>query len=415
MADTSDEKAKVEPADLPDVTHSPGSKLDQIVSRIESEDGATAPGGARDGVDRPVEPAGSRDRQSAPRRRGGFLGVFLGGVCAAALGFASAIYVLPKLPQEWLPLTDGATATQAVLDAQAARIESMAQEIANLQQAPAPIDAARLDSELARLRDDMATARPAPPDLGPLEARLTDLDARLTTIEKRPVAGGAASSTAIDALSRELGDLRAQMARQTGGDSDAAARIAVAAAQAQEQIQAAVDAAAKLKSDAEDIARKQSARSAVRLVQAALESGAPFDRALGELAAAGVEVPAELTQDAGGLPSLDQLRTDFPEAARSALVIAARPAPDAGALDRLGAFLRGQTGARSLTPREGSDPDAILSRAEAALKIGDLSAALVEVRSLPPEVQAPMSSWIASANRLQAALDAATALSATVN
>lgn len=412
MANTSDEPEALppttpEPPTPEEEPAAPASKLDSIVNRIESKDPAMP--------SRPAKPEATAPMSQKPasRRRGGFFPLFLGGVCAAALGFAAAIYVLPKVPPEWLPFPLTDTAAQ---DAQAARMEAMAQDIARLKQAPAPVDKAALDAELARLRDEIA-ARPAATttDLGPLEARLTDLETRLTVLEKRPVAGGAASSSAIDALNRELEALRAQVAQQAGNGGAEADRITAAAAEAQAQIKAATDEAAKLKTEAEGIARQAKAESALRLMQAALESGAPFTAALEDLTAAGVEVPAELQQDAQGIPTLDQLRISFPEAARQALSVTLPPASDAGALDRLGTFLRGQTGARSLTPREGNDPDAILSRAEAALSQGDLAATLAELRALPVEVQGPMTDWIKLAEKRLTALEAAAVLSAKMN
>lgn len=419
MAHSSDDPATTPPTEAEDAAKDPGREFDSIVSRIESEDPTAAsprPHTAEADPAPEPKPASGARIQPAPRRKGGFAGVFLGGVCAAMLGFAAATYVLPKLPQGWLPFPLDDPATRATLDAQAARIESMAQEIAALQQAPAPIDGAKLDAELARVRDELAAVPAVTPDLGPLEARLSDLDARLSIIEKRPVAGGAASSTAIDALGRELEALRAEVAQQqsAGGGQDAA-RIAAAATEAQAQIKAATEEAARLKSEAEDIARRGRVESALRLIQAGMASGGPFGAAIEDLTAAGIEVPAELAQDAEGIPTLDQLRTSFPDSARQALLVAAKPAPGASALDRLGAFLRGQSGARSLTPRAGTDPDAILSRAEAALNDGDLAAALNEVRSLPAEVQAPMADWIRLTEQRRAALDAVAALSAKVN
>ncbi len=417
MANTSDEPDAVPPTPSDNgetlAASEPGSHLDSIVSRMDTSEAGS---GARSQPDpAPVAMEPPSKPQPASRRRGGFLGVFLGGVCAAALGFAAATYVLPKVPPEWrpFPLTD--TGTTSAIEAQAARIEMLSQDIARLQQAPAPLDRATLDAELAGLRKELAAAPQAAPDLGPLESRLADLDNRLSALEKRPVAGGAASSTAIDALSRELEALRSQVAQQASTGGQDAARIATAAAEAQAQIKAATEEAARLKSDTEQIARQSRAESALRLMQAALDSGASFAAALKDLEDVGVAVPPELQKEAEGIPTLAQLRDTFPEAARQALAVTLRPAADATALDRLGAFLRGQTGARSLTPREGNDPDAILSRAEAALSQGDLGATLTELRSLPPEVQAPMIDWITQANRRQAVLDAAASLSAKIN
>jgi hypothetical protein len=66
-----------------------------------------------------------------------------------------------------------------------------------------------------------------------------------------------------------------------------------------------------------------------------------------------------------------------------------------------------QLSLRSTAPRAGDDPDAVLSRAEAALAAGRLGEALAEVASLPAPVQSAMAGWIAQAQaraEVQAAL-----------
>jgi len=65
-----------------------------------------------------------------------------------------------------------------------------------------------------------------------------------------------------------------------------------------------------------------------------------------------------------------------------------------------------QTGVRSLEPREGNDPDAVLSRAEAAVRAGDLGAALDEITALPDPGQAALADWAATAQTRADALGA---------
>ena len=72
----------------------------------------------------------------------------------------------------------------------------------------------------------------------------------------------------------------------------------------------------------------------------------------------------------------------------------APPPPRARPAAASGAFLRTQMQARSLTPQEGSTPDAVLSRAEAALGGGDVAATLAELDALPAEGRAAMQGWI---------------------
>jgi hypothetical protein len=144
-----------------------------------------------------------------------------------------------------------------------------------------------------------------------------------------------------------------------------------------------------------------------------VETGAPFATAVAALTAAGVAVPEALaTQAEGGVPTLAALRATFPDAARAALDDSLRAEAGGGTWDRLGAFLRSQTGARSLTPREGGDPDAILSRAEAAVQAGDLSAALAELSALPEAGKAALADWTARAGARVAALAALPGLAA---
>jgi hypothetical protein len=79
------------------------------------------------------------------------------------------------------------------------------------------------------------------------------------------------------------------------------------------------------------------------------------------------------------------------------------------------AFFRTQTQARSLTPQEGDTPDAVLSRAEAALAEGNVAAALAELEALPDDGRAAMQVWIDSAEARAAAVSAAGSLSQGMN
>ena len=97
------------------------------------------------------------------------------------------------------------------------------------------------------------------------------------------------------------------------------------------------------------------------------------------------------------MATLADLQTTFPDAARQTLTLARDAAGDQGWGARFVDFLTAQTGARSLTPRDGSDPDAILSRAEFALGEGRLADALTELATLGPALAAPFQDWIARA------------------
>jgi hypothetical protein len=106
---------------------------------------------------------------------------------------------------------------------------------------------------------------------------------------------------------------------------------------------------------------------------------------------------------------LSTLQAEFPDLARSALN-AARASGAGEGQQGIGGFLTRSLGVRSVAPREGSDPDAVLSRAEAALKSGDLDATLTELDTLPEEAQAVLADWRAAADARVSARAAADAL-----
>ncbi|MDO9525552.1 MAG: hypothetical protein Q7J57_08415, partial [Gemmobacter sp.] len=145
------------------------------------------------------------------------------------------------------------------------------------------------------------------------------------------------------------------------------------------------------------------ARGVLLRVQAVIDTGGPISSLLDELAATGVTVPAALRDVPAGVPTVSQLQDSFPEAARTAAAASIKVSPDATLGDRTLTFLRRHTGARSLTPRDGADPDAVLSRAEAALRGGDVAGALAQLDQLPADAQAAMSEWRASAQTRVAA------------
>jgi hypothetical protein len=139
-----------------------------------------------------------------------------------------------------------------------------------------------------------------------------------------------------------------------------------------------------------------------------VDNGGPFATALGDLEQAGVtDIPDALRAAAAdGVQPLSDLQAAAPDAARDALA-AARAAESGGGL---GAFFDRQLGTRSILPREGSDPDAVLSRIEAAARDGRLGDALAEAEALPADAQAALGPWLEQAQKRHDAVTAANAL-----
>ena len=321
-------------------------------------------------------------------RRAGFGGAVLGGAIAALAGFGVAQLV----PNGWpLAVT---TDLSAQLVAQSNRIDALQGQVAALPMLPPP-DPAML-SRLSALE-----VRPAF-DPAPFEDRLLALESRLSSIEKLPADGTGATAAAVAALQTEVQALR----------QAADAQASVSAANQTEAQQNAAQATAA----SDEVLSAARRLTAVGALQTAFDTGAAYAPELAQLDSKTDPIPALLIQFADqGLPTLADLKTAFPPAARAALDAALRADMGESWSERAASFFRSQTGARSLTPREGSDPDAVLSRAEAALNSGDLATALIELQALPSEAQPVLAEWRAMAETRVAAGSAIAALSATLD
>lgn len=346
----------------------------------------------------PPEPAAKA--ATAPRR-GGFAGGVLGGLVAAAAGFGLAQFV----PDGW-PLAD-TTALQARIVAQDQSIVEMQSQIAALLVAPAedPVPDLVLAERVSTLEAALASL-PTPSDSGPMENRLATLEVRLAAIEAIPTDGSTVSAAAVAAQAAALAGLRAEIdALKSGGGTDPT-EIAAMTAAAEARMTEVEALATRMRADAQQLVSAAITRAALGRVQAALESGGAYASALADL---GPDVPAVLVESApAGLPTLAGLQDSFPETARLALEAALRADMGDSWTQRVVSFLRSQTGARSLVAREGTDPDAVLSRAEAAVNAGDIAAALTELAGLPPEAVAVVANWRAQAE-LRLAAEAAVA------
>lgn len=313
--------------------------------------------------------------QAPQRKRRGLAWVIwplLGGALAAAAGYGVAQYV----PNGW-PM-----ASVVTLQTQVAVLSDQVQALqADLQKA---------DARLASLE-----TAPAPQsDAGQIAA----LELRLAALESKPMPAGT-DSAALDQLRAEVAAIK------TNG-------AAVMSAQVQADLDAKVQATEAKLTAIEQSAQAQAAatltRAALGQIAAALDSGAPYPSAIAALA--GADIAVVLTDNAtAGLPSLQALQASFPDSARTALEAALRANMGESWSERVGNFLRTQVGVRSLTPRDGPDPDAILSRAEAALTAGDVAQALAEIATLPTPAQDALSAWRV---RAQLRLDAQAALAA---
>jgi hypothetical protein len=360
MADTKVEGVKLDGPDVDDLK----DDVEDAVEEVEVEDIVDDLEEIEPDVEEVVEP--EVVTEAAPvttivERRGGFWAPLFGGALAALIGFGGAIYFKAA---DW-PVFGG-TDVQAM-------IAEQSQTIADLR---ATLDAGQAADVEARTV---------------LSARIDELPTQSATPLPEDV------QAKLDAQRAEMELLESNLEKMR-----ALTQGQIATAQAIQEDAAQAEASAK-------------ARGALNALRSALETGAPFASVLPEIAAA-TEVPEILATNAeAGVPTAKVLEEQFADGARTALSASLKATAGESATDKLTFFLKDQLGARSLTPREGDDPDAVLSRAEAATKAGDIDAALTTIDALPDAGKAALENWAGVAATRRDALAAFDSLSDALN
>ncbi|MEM9343003.1 MAG: hypothetical protein AAGA87_08160 [Pseudomonadota bacterium] len=390
------EGVEAESPEVADEPHVPAE--DEITEGQTTEDEASEPdrseGETSEEVTDPVaEDKVAPDTEVAEEKKTspGLLiaAMLLGGAVSAALGFVAARYVDANEEVVEGPTAEG---NAALLAEQSAALEAALAEIDALKaldlEAPAKALVTPVDARVAQ-----ATER-----LDFMSEQLGALTERVETIAMRPTATGINADEFDGALSEFRDQLNA------------------AISDAQTEITEAREEATRISEDAFSAEQNAMVRAAWAQVTAALESGEAYADSLATLEEiGGVEVPPAIQEAADeGVPTLAALQQAFPAAARDALRDS-RSETGAGMGDGFMSFLREQTGARSLSPRDGDDPDAVLSRAEAAVREGDIATALTEAQALPASGRDALAAWEALAQARSAALEAAAAVSAELN
>ena len=262
------------------------------------------------------------------------------------------------------------------------------------------IEVESLAGAVGELRDQVAT----------LAAGLADAGTGAASDEAgREALGQEITSAArrIDGLAGDVEALSAEFASLREGLADVETlparvdEIAASADATRGEVDALVAERDRLVAEAEAAASDARAEAALERLRAAVDSGAPFAEPLAAFEeASGETAPEPLAAAAeDGVPSLAVLQDEWGGYAREALGAApAEPGP--------GGFLRAQLGLRSLNEREGDSADAVLSRAEAALREGDLGGAVGTLDALSESPRARMEPWVQSAESRLAVTDA---------
>ena len=319
---------------------------------------------------------------------GGFLVLLFGGILAAAIGWLVASFdpetgwfsepgrdELAELRGDMSAAMDALEKTEATLALRTEEIEQLRGDLERAGDRIAALD--RLDAGLAETG-----------------GALSGLQTRLADLENRPIPDIGATQDAVAAYERELAAMRQMFAAEL------------------DRIEAAQRAAEARQDDAAATGRQATVMAALARLDMAAATGAALGPLLEELAASGVTIPSELAAVSGGVTALAELGAQFPDAARQAIDADIRQRADTGEIGRVSAFIRLQLGQRSLAPRAGDDADAVLSRAEAALRAGDVGAAIGQIEPLGGLDAPLLAAWVKAATRHQEVRQAISALAA---
>lgn len=348
---------------IPAEVHKKSAPMTQ--KRVSQKSKASAPDLKKPDV-QPAKPPVQQPPPVAAKPKSIFVPLVFGGLIAGAIGFAIASTM--------------ATSDTGVLSDQ---IAQQARAIADLEGQVADL------SGLAGTQDDLG-------------ADLADVAARLTALENLPRGEGVSAVPAIAAYEAELNNLRAQITDMTDI--------------AQTELGAARAEAAAIEENAAAAARAAAARAALARLRTGMENGAPLGAALADLEdAIGGSAPDALLAAQDGVPTLASLQEQFPDAARAALATARREGVSGEETGGIGGFLRNQFDVRSVTPQDGTSADAILSRAEYAVRQGRLSDGLAEISALPEVARADLSDWLSQAEIRADAIAAVDILSTSLS
>ena len=235
-----------------------------------------------------------------------------------------------------------------------------------------------------------------------LDRRVTDIDGRLAALAAAPAKPAAETTSALNTQTARLGRIEETLAaldRRLGGLE-------------QKLSEPKTDTRAP---EAPDIAATKSVNdAAARTVVAqgllaAVQNGEPFAAQVAALRSLGADeksVARLATLANGGVPTLAQLRAGFSEL-RPKLHPQVKVEPGATWSEKMLARLTSLVSIRPAGERAGASPEAVASRADAALARGDVATALREIRTLAPPDSAVAKDWIdAAARRVDAEADA---------
>jgi hypothetical protein len=367
MTDEKDEKA-VEPID--DQTHNieDAVVVEDVQEAVSDEPSEDAVADAAEAIDK-------------ERKSSGVVPLVASGFICAGLGFGAAILSQPSNPiwpmhPDVAQFRDEITGQITGIDTRLNALEGRVTDVG--QRAVGDV----FQSDLAELtnRYDQRFLE--------IASQLENFDKRLAALEK---------STIESAIPDEL----------VAQYQDEVKRLKETLEAQRESLQQFMSETAETANEVTQRAKDTVAHGILAQIRAAIDAGGPFDTAIQEFdEQVGDVIPNKLRSLAQeGVQTYQELRDNFAETARSALNAARDELNESEGFTGIGNYLRKQFQARSVTPKMGDDADAVLSRAEQALRENDLNGALNELEALPDAARDQMQPWIDQARERQDALE----------
>ncbi|MGH6825488.1 COG4223 family protein [Methyloceanibacter sp.] len=375
--------------------------------------------------------------RTSPTELKGFVTHLAAGLLGGLIGVVALSLVWNKLP---------------VRNAAAPDLTTINSRLSKLEATPPPAgDAAALGALDARMKTLEDRKVETPPDLSDMSSRVTRLEETINALAETAKNGGSVpDAAALDAKIGELeqklqGKIDSALAAQQGEGSADLKDLGKEVAALKAKLGALAE--AHLAGDTSDLAPQLTTldQRIAKLEAALPELSTAIDRSaanarsgaaaiafanLRNAVAAGRPYAAELAAlkslipdpgDLGALPS--HADTGIPTIAELTgnltKVAEASAAPPAAAqnsiLDSMMASAKSAVSIRRIgAEMTGNEPEAVLARAEAALKQGDLAAATKEVESLPAPSRDAFAGWLDDARARASANDSLSKLEGTV-
>jgi Mitochondrial inner membrane protein len=409
---------------------------------VEPAPGETVPPGGEAEAGRPdaeaaeAESPMGRPPRTSPTELKGFVTHLAAGLLGGLIGVVALSLAWNKLP-----VRNAAAPDLKPLESRLSKVEAAQTTDAN--------ELASLDARTKTLEERKGET---PPDLSDLTARVSHLEGSLNALAEAAKSGGSVPDAA--ALDARFGDLEQKLqAKIDSAFADQQTASATGLADLQKEVAAlkaklGALAEARLGGDSSDLApeisnldqRISKLEGALPQLSSALDRSAASAKSgaaaiafanLRNAVSAGGPYAAELaalkslisdTGDLGvlpahadtGIPTMATLVASFETIAEAS----ERPAPppeNASLLDSMMASAKSAISIRRVgADATGEEPAAVLARAEAALKQGELAVATKEVESLPAPSRAAFAGWLDDARARLSAGDSLSKLESTV-